>query len=241
MIRFHTYFGYKLCEYPIKVYDPVLNKKLLLECLKWYLSCYDSLDQYTGILKETIDLSLSVAAIDFTSDGPETKCDRILMESLYILCNLDDVHPMFRYWNLRKEIKSEPSLKLAYNIALANFNGNYIRVCKQLENLCPLTYCALCLHLPRLQRCALQVMSVAYNKLAVPTRALRDWLRFNSADEARQACRHYGLAAESETVKFIKGDFRADAALMIVACEAFHWLSVLDDWGGEEVNRPLDS
>lgn len=63
-------------------------------------------------------------------------------------------------------------------------------------------------------RRALQVMSVAYNKLSVPTHALRDFLRFNSAAEARQVCQYYGLAAESETVKFLKADFQADAALV---------------------------
>lgn len=105
---------FRLCEYPIQVYDPVLNKKLLLECLKWYLSCYDSLDQYTGFLKEVLDLSVSVTTIDFTSDGLETKCDRILMESLYILCNLDDVHPMFRYWSLTKAIKRLVSVLVLY-------------------------------------------------------------------------------------------------------------------------------
>lgn len=110
------FFYFRLCEYPIKDYDPVLNKKLLLECLKWYLSCYDSLDQYTGFLKQTLDLSLSVTTIDLTSDGLQTKCDRILMESLYILCNLDDVHPIFRYWNLTKEIKRfVPVLFLSFN------------------------------------------------------------------------------------------------------------------------------
>lgn len=31
--------------------------------------------------------------------------DRILIESLYLLCNLDDVHPVLRYLNLKKKFR----------------------------------------------------------------------------------------------------------------------------------------
>ncbi|XP_061711869.1 germinal-center associated nuclear protein [Cydia pomonella] len=214
MIRFHVYFGYKLCEYPVKAYDPVLNKKLLLECLKWFLSCSDSMHQTPkDVTTEMEQLNLNH---NITNNKNENifKCDKELVESLYILCNLDDVHPMYRYLNLANNLKSHAALKLAYKIAAANWKGNFIQVCKQLDNLCPLTYCALCLYLPTLQRRVLQVISAAYNskQLAVPLSALRGWLRVDSDAAAASACAHYGLVANDGAVRFTKGNFKADVA-----------------------------
>ncbi|XP_047988741.1 germinal-center associated nuclear protein [Leguminivora glycinivorella] len=214
MIRFHVYFGYKLCEYPIKAYDPVLNKKLLLECLKWFLSCSDSIDQTPKDLTTEIEkLNLNHNLIR-NKNQDIFKCDKELIESLYILCNLDDVHPMYRYLNLANHLKSHRAINLAYKIATANWRGNFVKVCKLLHNLCPLTYCALCLHLPTLQRHALPVISTAYNskQLTVPLSALRTWLRFDSDAAAASVCAHYGLAANQGAVRFSKADFKADVA-----------------------------
>ncbi|XP_063531345.1 germinal-center associated nuclear protein [Cydia strobilella] len=216
MIRFHVYFGYKLCEYPITAYDPVLNKKLLLECLKWFLSCSDSMDQAPKDLNtemEQLKLNSNVANNKSQMEN-FFKCDHQLVESLYILCNLYDVHPMYRYMNLANNFKSHAALKLAYKIAAANWRGNFNQVCKQLDNLCPLTYCALCLYLPTLQRQALQVISTAYNskQLSVPLSALRTWLRFDSDAAAASVCAHYGLVANGGAVRFTKGNFKADVA-----------------------------
>ncbi|XP_063377728.1 germinal-center associated nuclear protein [Cydia fagiglandana] len=175
MIRFHVYFGYKLCEYPIAAYDPVLNKKLLLECLKWFLSCSDSMDQIPkDLTTEMEQLKLNSNVANNKSQMENLfKCDHQLVESLYILCNLDDVHPMYRYLNLANNLKSNTAIKLAYKIAAANGRGNFVQVCKQLDNLCPLAYCALCVHLPTVQRQALQVISTAYSskQLSVPLSA----------------------------------------------------------------------
>ncbi|CAH0718737.1 unnamed protein product, partial [Brenthis ino] len=206
MIRFYVYYGYRLCDHPLNQYDPVLNKKYLLECLKWFLSCSDTLDRKVDVDAIADDfISLNI------SNTEKLLCDRILIESLYIICNLDDVHPLYRYLSLPKNIKRNYSLAVAYNIAVANLNGNYIRMWKLSKRLCPLTFSAFCLYLPLIQRRAIQVLSHAYNskQWAVPVKVVQKWLAFNSEDELRSVCAYYGLTA-TDTVLFNKSKFKSD-------------------------------
>ncbi|XP_049866797.1 SAC3 domain-containing protein 1 [Pectinophora gossypiella] len=205
MIRFYVYYGYRLCELPIKDYDPVLNKKYLLECMKWFLTCKKN---------EKMEISSLFSNMNITY---KLKCDRVLIESLYLLCNLDDLHPLYRYLTLPKDLKSHPQLKLAYSIAVANLKGNFVQVCKLMDRLCPLTFCALCIYLPVLQRKALLVLSHAYSSksLSVPAAALRRWLRYNSDGDAMDACAHYGVAVQASggVVRFGK-EFKHDVATL---------------------------
>ncbi|XP_050345135.1 germinal-center associated nuclear protein [Nymphalis io] len=210
MIRFYVYYGYRLCDHPLSEYDPVLNKKYLLECLKWYLSCCDLMEQ-SKIGVNDVDAiidNLSTLNVNRGKDGT-LSCDRILIESFYILCNLDDMHPLYRYLNLPKSIKRVSILKLTYDIAVAHLQGNYIRMWKLSKRLCPLTFSVLCLHLPSLQKRALQSLSSAFNskQLTVPVTAIKQWLAFNSEEEVRTACTHYGLKA-TDGVLFNKNNFK---------------------------------
>ncbi|XP_026332432.1 uncharacterized protein LOC113239592, partial [Hyposmocoma kahamanoa] len=192
----------------IKDFDPVLNKKHLLECMKWYLSSSDSISEKDDVADLFHWLNIK------EKDG--LRNDRILVESLYLLCNLDDVHPMLRYLKLKTKFKSSPRLLLAYNIAIANLKCNFITMCKLSKQLCPLAHCAFSLYLPILQRRALQVMSHAYNSksLTVPVPVLRQWLRYENDAITIAACTHYGLQAQSNAIRLCKADFKEDVAIL---------------------------
>ncbi|XP_045785516.1 protein xmas-2-like [Maniola jurtina] len=211
MIRFYVYYSYRLCDHPSNEFVPVLNKKELLECMKWFLSCYDVLHKKTEKVVDVDWVIDNFNLVDLCKDKPELSCDRILVESLYIMCNLDDVHPLYRYLKLPNYVKRAPALKLAYDIAIANKNGNFIRTLRLARRLCPLTFAALCLYLPTIQRRALQVLSHGYNSknLTVPVEVVKDWLWFNSYEEVRATCEHYGLQVvkEKNAVCFNKTTF----------------------------------
>lgn len=213
MVRFYVYYGYVLRNLPLKDYDPVLNKKHLLECIKWYLSCTDAVDRNFGIDSGLIEC---LAKLDLEDEKDRRlSCDRVLMESLYILCNLDDIHPLYRYITLSKELRRNPKLLMSYSIAIANHNGNYLRVCRLMGILHPLAYRAMFLHLPQIQRRALEVMSRAYNssRLTMPVAALRKCLRFSTDSEAREICSHYGLSVDGQAVMFEKTTFNGEVEL----------------------------
>ncbi|CAK1552656.1 unnamed protein product [Leptosia nina] len=207
IIRFHVYFGYRLCEKPTNEFNPTLNKQYLLECIKWFLSSIDELEKSKYNFDTTI-LNLELLKLD----EKDKDYDRVLIESLYILCNMDDETPMKRYLQLPKEIKRNPRLRLTYDIAISNLKGNYINVCRLYHRLCPLTACAFLTYLPVLQRRSLQKMSSAYNSkhLSIPTEVIQEWLLFNSISEAAECCKHYGLSVNGG-VCFNKSAFKHEA------------------------------
>lgn len=87
----------RLCTLSDTLFDPILNKKFLLECLKLYLKCKDEHDSTYGLAEE-----MSTLSIDKTN---KILCDHLLMEALYIMCNLNDLSPLYRYINLPKIYK----------------------------------------------------------------------------------------------------------------------------------------
>lgn len=214
MIRFYVYYGYKFSNLPTKGFDSDLNKKYLLECIKWFLSCIDTMDLSTNrnidLLSDFIS-NLNIKNVRRYTLG----YDRVLMECLYILCNLDDVHPLYRYLNFSKDLKSDPRLNLAFKIAIANMKGNYIKIFKSMNTLCPLSYCALCTYLPVLQRKALLTLAHAYNskKFVVPIEVITRWLRLSSNSDTIKVCSHYGIKTEGNNILFNKGEFKTDAFL----------------------------
>ncbi|XP_068629922.1 SAC3 domain-containing protein 1 [Battus philenor] len=219
MIRFHVWFGYQLSDKSLNKFDPVLNRKYLLECIKWFLYCCDVQDRQgkyktCDVNSDELTVLMSNWIIDKESINKLT-CDRILVEGLYVLCNLEDMNPLYRYLTLPTDVKSAHSLRLIYEIALANLHGNFVRLCRLAERLCPLSYCALCLYLPMLQRKALKVMSHGYSskQLVVPTDVVCRWLAFDNLELAALACQHYGLQVD-RAVHFHKDAFKSDVDLI---------------------------
>ncbi|XP_050663918.1 germinal-center associated nuclear protein isoform X4 [Leptidea sinapis] len=210
MIRFYIYFAYRLSARPVHEFDPVLNKTYLLECMKWYLSCEDRISA-TEENMSVNDLADCFKMMELNSKN--LGC-RVLIESLYIMCNLDNIQPIFRYLRLPLHIKRTPLLKLAYEVAIANLKGNFVRVCRLAQSLCPLNKCAFYLYLPSLQRCSLHKLSTAYNskQLSVPTAAVQHWILFTDSTEVEMCCKHYGLAVD-QGVRFNKTMFKEDVEM----------------------------
>ncbi|CAB3252030.1 unnamed protein product [Arctia plantaginis] len=218
MVRFYVYYGYLLNDLLLKDFDPHLNKKYLLECTKWFLSCCDSITERPD--SELIDRLSRFLHVSNNNDR-RLVCDKVLIECLYILCNLDNIHPLYRYIKLSKEMKSNSKLQLAYKIAISNMEGNYIKVFRLLDQLCPLTYCAVFAYLPTLQRRCLQVLSHGYHnkRLTVPSDVIARWLRFPDRQEAKTTCQYYGLTVDGDAVRFDKTQFKMNDRLHQVKTE----------------------
>ncbi|GBP95311.1 SAC3 domain-containing protein 1 [Eumeta japonica] len=193
-----------LSGYPVKDFDPVLNKQYLLECLKWFLNCWDEIQCKEETVQNVTESLLSM----HLGHGDELICDNVLVEALYILCNLNDVHPVYRYLTLPKKIQRCRPLQTAFNIAIACLHGNFVRVFRLANALCPLTRRAFFMHVPRLQRRAVQVLSAALSGgrgrgVPLPSAAVGRLLGFSDAAAAARACHHYGLALESDADRIV--------------------------------------
>ncbi|XP_072944438.1 germinal-center associated nuclear protein [Epargyreus clarus] len=213
MIRFHTYFGYLLCEESLNDYSPTLNRNFLLECLKTCLYSYDELDM--KITADPLDINILMDNMLICSlENKQQRLDRSLVEAIYVLTNLYDESPMWRLCRLKKSLRNAPAVRLAYRVAIASLHGNYVKVCKLIDKLCPLMFCAVALFLPRIQRAALRVVCAAYGgRAGVPGGALRGWLRLPAARVSR-TLQHYGVAGDAGHVRCQRAAFREDAPLL---------------------------
>lgn len=105
-------FIFRLCEEKIINYDPVLNKKQFLEYLKRLLVCYDEIEnlycaQSSHLIisgMESLNIkSQNNSTLDFYTKEVISK--RPLMEAIYIMSNLGDVHPLERYLRIPQKFK----------------------------------------------------------------------------------------------------------------------------------------
>ncbi|XP_038215608.1 SAC3 domain-containing protein 1 [Zerene cesonia] len=218
IIQFHVFFALRLRDKSLNEFDPVLNNKYLLECMKWFLSCCDETDRQN----KSFNIDNTTLGLESLSlNGKHIRSNRELIESLYILCNLDDLQPMLRFLNLPQYLKRKPQLRLSYEIAAANLKNNFIRMCTLSQELCPLTQCAFYLYLPSLQRRSLQVLCSAYNSktLTVPIKVIQQWLLFDNVDETMDCCKHYGLAV-GDGVCFNKAAFKNDVKIFQPKCSS---------------------
>lgn len=102
---------FRLCEEKIMNYDPVLNKKHFLEYLKRLLVCYDEMEnsycaQSTDLISGMESLNIK-SQNNFSSDfyTKEVISKRPLMEAIYIIGNLGDVHPLERFLRIPEKFK----------------------------------------------------------------------------------------------------------------------------------------
>ncbi|KOB67529.1 80 kDa MCM3-associated protein, partial [Operophtera brumata] len=82
-----AYLLFELYGLPLNDFDPVLHKKYLLECLKWFLSCCDDtkdLEDYSDEEVMPSGLCDLMATMDI-EPGNKLACDRVLMECLRAL------------------------------------------------------------------------------------------------------------------------------------------------------------
>lgn len=188
-VRFYIYAGYRLCEEPIDRFDPKINAQHTQECLKQLLSLYASCNSSTE--------------------------NRAEFESLYLLFNLDQKEALQHYYELPSYIRNEELLKQTYNICLAYYLQNYIKVLKGMKSELftqrPLLLCAFHRNLTHLQMNALRIMAHGFssNVLEYPVNHLADQLWFDETAVCVSVCELCGLQVRrQEMVVFLKTAFR---------------------------------
>lgn len=192
IVRFHAYAAYRLCEVPIDIFDPVLNETHLKECLKRLLVMYDAEETRSSSRNE--------------------------MEALYTVVHLGDTTALTRALSVNIERRCRV-IETALRLSLSRYGGNYVRVCKLLQNLPPLLAAAASLHFPLIRRQALQAMNSAYSSknLQYPVSRLKSLLLFNNEIEAIAQCRYYGLRVAGNMIHFSKGTFNTGVKIFPAA------------------------
>lgn len=189
IVRFYAFTSYRLVEENLNVFDPDLHKTHLIETLKRLLCIYDEYDRVPNI--ENMDIELLNSRPEF--------------EALYILMNLGDETALRRSFTLPK-IWRTSIVHDAMSISFFYLTNNYIKICRKIETLPPLLCAVGSLHMPKIRKTTLKMMSVAYNSsnLKFPLEHLQNFLLYGAMDNVVKDCKHYGLETEENYVFFKK-------------------------------------
>ncbi|XP_052861463.1 SAC3 domain-containing protein 1 [Anopheles cruzii] len=176
IVRFLCYSAYRLCEAPIREFDPKICGQHLQECLKKVLRCYEEVD--TALLADN---------------------NRYEMERLYLSFNIGS--PEATQWAIDRYRTVHPALNLHVAVQLDCLRGNYYAAMQRAAQFAPLEAAIASLQLPAFRRKLLQQFSVAYQSRVqtVPLEWLETVLQYDGRECFLLAddCRHYNLQVVS--------------------------------------------
>jgi SAC3 domain-containing protein 1 len=151
MILFHAYAHYRLSEVGFRLFDPVINKQHLSECITNLMVLYDEEDEYfmnpdrydNGVFSETTPVEV-----------------RGIFEAAYILHNLLDSQVSLTR-KVPKKIIDNRHLQDAFKIGTCFLNKNYFTILKMMPRLNLFNAFILSQHVPTLHLRYLRILNSA--------------------------------------------------------------------------------
>ncbi|KAG5677934.1 hypothetical protein PVAND_007648 [Polypedilum vanderplanki] len=166
---FLSYSLYQLNGLSISLFDRKICQQHLQECLQKCLTCYEE--------------------IDATEDGNYKIQNRIVIEAVYLLFNINDFNALQHTLKLDSKLKSSFTLKTAINIAISFHQKNFHKLLHDIQNLPHLVGAIGSLNLSSIRKEVFRIFSIAYNSqsLKVPLEFLQRLLIY---DEMSSLIRH---------------------------------------------------
>ncbi|KAJ8277264.1 hypothetical protein GJAV_G00073290 [Gymnothorax javanicus] len=182
MVRFLLYASYRLCEEPLRLYDPRINDTHLQESLGWLLECY--------------------------SNG-ENLQHQEEFQALSLLYNLGSTYALHRALELPERVRDSPAVSLAMAVNRAHLERNPVRMLRLARRLDFLQSCAVHRHLAACRRDLLLLYSHGLNSrnCRYPLRNLARLLVLDLAPTA-QLCHAHGVLVEGDWVVFTKASYK---------------------------------
>ncbi|XP_064186419.1 SAC3 domain-containing protein 1 [Anguilla rostrata] len=180
IVRFLLYASYRLCEEPLRLYDPRINDTHLQESLSWLLDCYAS--------------------------GEHPRQDEF--QALSLLYNLGSTRALRRALELPERVRAAPAVRLALAVNRAHLERNPVRALRLARRLDFLQSCALHRHLAACRRDLLLLYShgLSSRDCRYPLQRLARLLALDSAPAA-DLCHAHGVRVDGDRVVFSKASY----------------------------------
>lgn len=161
IVMFLSFSMYRLNGSAISVFDSKICSQHLQECLLKCLTCYDSME-----------------------DGEYRMSNRIIIEGIYLLLNMDDTKALQRAIQLETSIKSSFIIRTAIQISLNFHLKNFYKLLQGVQNLPHILTAIASLKLPVIRKETFSMFSIAYNSstLKVPLDFLQRLLMYDSTE-----------------------------------------------------------
>lgn len=151
IVMFLSYSLYRLNNLPISLFDTKICKQHLHECLLKCLSCYEEIDEMNV--------------------GNSYKMEnRIIIEAIQLMLNIDDFNTIQRAIKLDSAIKSSFTLRTAIKISINFHRQNYHKVLHDIQELPHLVGAIASLNLSQIRKEIFRIFTIAYSSqvLKVP-------------------------------------------------------------------------
>jgi SAC3 domain-containing protein 1 len=200
IVMFLSLSMYRLNGSPMMVFDPKICLQHLQECLLKCLTCYDEMDR----------LGLK----DYSQDN------RVVIEGLYLMLNMDDTVALQRAIRLDPPIKKSFIISKSIHIALNFHLKSFYKVLKGIQELPHLLSAVASLQIARLRKEILHVFSIAYNSsaLSVPFDFLQRLLIYDELEPLIRDLRGLGIYDDNDqnptTLVFRRTKFDSSKAVV---------------------------
>lgn len=160
IVMFLSFSLIRLSGSPIAVFDPMICTQHLQECLWKCLTCYEEMENLESVFRS----------------------NRIIVEGIYLLLNMDDTSALQRALMLDLQLKSTFIVQSAIKISINFHLKNFYKVIDGIKNMPHLLCGVAALKIPKIRKEVLKTFSIAYNSstLSVPIEFLEKLLVYES-------------------------------------------------------------
>lgn len=213
-VRFLVYSSQRLCDAPLRLYDPKINDTHLQESLSWLLESYaKGIDGRVRlhpqeVSQRTSDYTGRECSHDSRQQNHEFE-NRAEFEALNLLYNLGSCRVMQHALELPTHVRSTPAVRLGLAVSRAFCERNPVRLLRLANRLDFLQGCALHRHLLVIRRQLLLLFSHAHSSrnCRYPLDHLAHLLGLEEP-QTRRLCHVHGIAITGEWVAFSKTSFQ---------------------------------
>lgn len=162
IVMFLSYCLYNLNAQPISIFDAKICRQHLNECLLKCLNCYEELDE----MEENSNYRLH---------------NRIVIESIYLMINMDDCGALTRAIKLNSDLKSAFVMQIAIRISISFHQRNFYKLLNDIQELPHLVGAIASLKLSDIRKEIFRIFSIAYSNqtLKVPLEFLQRLLIYD--------------------------------------------------------------
>lgn len=165
IVMFLSYSLYKLNSLPISLFDPKICRQHLQECLLKCLKSYEKMDDF--------------------GDGEYKMENRITMEAINLMLNIDDYNTIQRVIKLDLAIKSSFILGTSIKISINFHRRNFHKVLHDIQELPHVVGAVASLNLSKIRKEVFRIFTIAYNSpsLKVPLEYIQRLLVYDEKSD----------------------------------------------------------
>lgn len=199
IVMFLSFSMYRLNGLSLALFDPKICSQHLQECLLKCLTCYEEMDR---VQEENYSYS-----------------NRVVVEGIYLMLNVDDTAALQRGIQLDPNLKSSFIVRVTTKCSLNFHLRSFYKYLRDIQDLPHLVSAVASLKVPRVRKEILKVFTTAYSSsLKVPIDFLQRLLIYDDMQILIQDLNDLGISVSEEKPTAVKFDRKTFDSSKTIVC-----------------------